>query len=376
MWGESGASAILGMVLLVALSGLSNAQQIGVFPGAEWAEATPDSQGVDSAKLNAAVTYMDDTFGPDGAKELVVIRNGYMIWKGPNADGYHNVWSATKTFTSTVLGLLVADGKCTLDDLAIKYLPELDDQYPLYARIKLRHLASMTSGYAGEVVDVTPEQPWGELMHYLNPTAPLFEAGTRVQYHDHQVLLLGSILTRLAGESLKAVFKRRIADPIGMAGWDWGVAGLIDGIELNNAPGNPARPGIETTARDMARFGQLYLNRGNWNGQQLLPSWFVDEASKNQVPGVGQSAFLHQRYGFYWWTNDVKPDGKRPWPSAPPKTYTSHGRSANFCFVIPEWNMVIVRMGTVPLTSGAVELARQDLMWDTFFAKLDQAIVA
>jgi len=346
-----------------------------IFPDKDWSEATPASQGVSAVKLREAVAYMDRQFGSQGAKELAIIRNGYLIWKGPDIDAYHNVWSATKVFTSTVLGLLIQDGKCALDDLAVKYLPDLDDQHPGYAKIKLRHLASMSSGYKGQLAHVAAEQPWGDPMAYLHPTAPLFEAGTQVQYQDHQVFLLGRILTQLAGESEQAMFKRRIADPIGMSQWDWGVSGKVKEIDLNNAAGTPSRaPGIQTTAREMARFGLLYLNRGQWKGKQLLPASFVEEATKNQAPGIGGSAFLHARFGFYWWTNDRKPDGKRPWPSAPPKTYCSNGHSCNFCFVIPEWNMVVVRMGTEPVRSGVAGLAEVDRLWDTFFGILSREL--
>lgn len=208
-------------------SARSQPQAAATFPDEKWCEASPESQGVDPAKLRAAVAYMDSYFGSDGAQELVIVRDGRLIWKGPHIDACHNVWSCTKTITSTVLGLLIADGKCGLDDFAVTYLPHLDDEHPLYARIKLRHLASMSSGYKGQLVDVTPEQPWGDPMQYLNPTAPSFEPGTQVQYHDHQVCLLGAILTRLAGESLQALFKRRIADPIGLTHWDWGVSGTV-----------------------------------------------------------------------------------------------------------------------------------------------------
>jgi CubicO group peptidase (beta-lactamase class C family) len=269
---------------------------------------------------------------------------------------------------------LVADGKCTLDDLAVKHLPSLDNRFPSYGKIKLRHLASMSAGYKGEVVGVTNEQPWGEPPFYLNPVAPLFEAGANVQYNDHEVFLLGSILTRLAGESEQSLFKRRIADPIGMAPWDWGVSGKVDGLDLNNAAGTPTTPGIQTTARQMARFGLLYLNRGNWKGRQLLPAAFVDEAVRNQVTGTGKSNFLHQRYGFYWWTNGVMPGGNRPWPDAPPGTYTSHGHSSNFCVVIPEWRIVVVRMGTNPIAAGGMR--QGDAVWNAFFAKLGESLEA
>jgi len=343
-----------------------------VFPSERWEEATPEAQGLDSAKLRAAVDYMDGHFGSGGARELAIVRNGYLIWQGPDIDAYHNVWSCTKTFTSTVLGLLIADGKCDLDDLAVTYLPSLDDEYPLYAGIKLRHLASMSSGYRGHLVDVAEEeQPWGDPMAYLTPAEPSYQPGTQVQYQDHQVFVLGSILTRLGGEPLQSLFKRRIADPIGLTKWDWGVSGRVDGIDLNNAAGTPSKsPGIEITARQLARYGHLYLNRGNWNGKQLLPASFVEEAGKNQVPNAGASKFLHGRYGLYWWTNDVMPDGKRPWPAAPPRTYTAHGRGSNYCFVVPEWNMVIVRLGT----SSVGTIAQQDVLWNTFFVGLAQAM--
>ena len=360
----------LAALAVFAFTAAANAQRAVVFPAADWQESSPESQGMDSAKLKAAVAYMEGSFGTDGAKELAIVRNGYLIHKGSGVDTYHNVWSCTKTFTSTVLGVLVADGKCRLDDPAVRYLPSLDDEYPQYSRIKLRHLASMSGGYKGQVVDVTKEQPWGDPMFYLNPVASLFEAGTKVQYNDHEVVLLGRILTGLAGESMKALFKRRIADPIGFKPWDWGSVGSVNGIELNNPPGNPAKLGIETTALQMARFGYLYLNRGNWNGRQLLPASFVAEAVRNQVSLEGASSFLHGRYGFYWWTNDVMPGGKRPWPSAPPATYTSVGHGANFCFVIPEWRMVVVRMGTV----GIGPLAGWNAKWDGFLARLSGAL--
>ena len=366
------AAMVLALGSTAASVQTAGSQPAAVFPGEQWREASPESQGVDSAKLEAAVAYMDGRFGSDGAKELVIIRNGYLIWKGPDVDAYHNIWSATKTFTSTLLSLMIADRKCSLDDFAVTHLPALDDRYTIYNKIRLRHLASMSSGYKGELVDVTPdEQPWGDPMRYLNPTAPLFEAGTRVQYHDHQVFVLGQILTRLAGEPMKAVFQRRVAEPIGLTRWDWGVSGKVDGIELNNAAGTPSKiPGVQITARQMARYGLLYLHRGNWNGKQLLPQSFVEEAGKNQVPGVGASSFLHGRYGLYWWTNDVMPNGKRPWPAAPPKTYTAHGHGCNFCYIIPEWNMVVVRMGTSPIG----KTLEGEAMWNVFFTKVADAL--
>jgi CubicO group peptidase (beta-lactamase class C family) len=343
---------------------------ISHFPGTDWEEVSPEAEGVDSAKLKDAVAHLDAEAGPDGARELVIVRHGRLIWAGPRADAYHTIFSCTKTFTSTVLGLLVEDGKCALDDLAVKHLPELDDQHPAYGQIKLRHLAAMCGGYRGEVRDKRADQPWGDVMAYFNPRAPYFEAGTAVQYNDHDVFVLGKILTLLVREPLQNVFQRRIAGPIGMTKWEWGVSGTVEGIALNNPPGNPGGSGaggIKITPRELARFGLLMLNRGHWNGRPLLAAAFVDAATSNQVPvSLGyRNRDFRGRYGYYWWVNGIMADGKRPWPSAPPKTYMAHGNGGNFCCVVPEWNLVLVRMGSPSIN---------DRLWDAFFARLAAAI--
>jgi hypothetical protein len=100
----------------------------------------------------------------------------------------------------------------------------------------------------------------------------------------------------------------------------------------------------------------------------------VDQATTNQVP-VSAKYRNHDfrgRYGFYWWVNGIMASGRRPWPSVPPRTYTAHGKGSNFCFVIPEWNMVVVRMGTVPISAG--NIAKGDRLCDNFFRSLAGAV--
>lgn len=373
-------ATVMAAVLVLASGATAASQSKTVFPAADWQVASPESQGVDPAKLKAAVAYMDANFGADGAKELVIIRGGYLIWMGPDSNAYHELYSATKVFTSTVLGLLLDDGKCTLDTLAVEHLPDLSNRQPAYARIRLRHLASMRGGYRGKVTNLAPEQKWGDPIVYVTtPDTPEFEpAGSQVAYNDHDVHLLGRILaTRIAREPLGDFFKRRIADPIGMSRWEWGVCGTVDGMIHYNAAGTPAikgNGGIQTTPRELARLGHLYLNRGRWKGKQLLSASFVGEATMTQVPAAlpgRSSSLLSGAYGFYWWTNGVMANGRRRWPAAPPGTYTARGAGTNFCFVIPEWNMVLVRMGNSDLPGTPAE---QDQLWSTYFGKLVDAI--
>jgi CubicO group peptidase (beta-lactamase class C family) len=161
----------------------------------------------------------------------------------------------------------------------------------------------------------------------------------------------GNVLARIAGEPIEDLFKRRIADPIGMdrKEWDWGDFGTVDGFTVNGGSGN-CNHHVFISARQIARLGHLFLNRGNWDGRQLISARWVDDATKPHVPASvavwpDSGADGRGTYGFNWWTNGVKSDGQRKWPGAPLGTYAASGYNNNDMFVIPEWNMVIVRLG-------------------------------
>ena len=320
-----------------------------VFPAADWQEASPESHGLDSTRLAAAADYLRENSGADGVDQLVIVRNGCMVWKGSAIGKVHGIWSATKSFTSTVLGLLVDDGKATLDTPVKDHLPALAAAYP---DVTLRHFTTMTSGYRAE-----KDEPRGTYRHGPSPTpfdpcsTPLFSPGSQYAYWDSAMNEFGNVLTRIAGEPIEDLFKRRIGDPIRMdpKEWNWGDFGRIGGITVNGGSGNSNKH-VFTSARQIARLGHLFLNRGNWNGQQLISADWIDLATKPQVPtsvGLWPDSGADGRgvYGFNWWVNGLKADGKRNWPGVPLGAYSASGYNNNDMFVIPEWNMVIVRLG-------------------------------
>ena len=342
-----------------------------VFPAEQWQEATPESQGIDSAKLKAAAEKME-------VPQLVVVRNGYLIFKGPEADAYHEIYSSTKVFTSTCLGLVYDDGKCSLDDPLAKYVPDWGEAYPAYNKVTLYDLVRMMGGTRGKMVRSGPRQVADPIVYVTTPEEPEFQpAGSQIAYQDSNVHLVGRVVAmHLAHEPLKDLFKRRIADPIGMSRWDWGLSGEVDGMKHYNAAGTPAikgNGGIRITPLEAARFALLYLNRGNWNGKQLLSAEFIDKATTNQVPvdtPGRSSAGWSGAYGFYWYTNGVRQDGKRRWPSAPPGTYAAQGGGSNRFYVIPEWSMVVVALGSA---DPKVQVGRSI---DDFFAAVADALIS
>lgn len=320
------------------------------FPGDEWEYSTPEDQGVDPLALEEALQYLAQNSGRDGIKEVVIARNGYIIWKGDNVHKVHGVWSVTKSFTSTVLGLLIDDGLASLDTLAKDYLPELGLHY---SDVTLRHFTTMTSGYRAQ-----GDEPRGSYVHgpsqtpFLPSDEPLFyPPGSMYAYWDSAMNQFAHVMTRIAGRPLQEIFKERIADQIGMKEklWEWGNFGVINGLLVNGGSGNNNRQ-IRICASEIARLGHLFLNRGQWKGRQLLSSDWVDAATSVQVPA---SIPLHELsgadgrgvYGFNWWVNGIKHDGTLKWPGAPEGTYAAMGYNNNAMFVIPEWKVVFVRLG-------------------------------
>ena len=142
--------------------------------------------------------------------------------------------------------------------------------------------------------------------------------------------------------------------------WSWGGDyGTVDGFVLNGGGGNDNR--VEITAREMARFGHLFLNRGNWDGNQVLSTSWVDDATQNHVSAsiplfrdiytgpdeLPSHGDIDRRgfYGYHWIVNGINAAGSRHLPDAPLGTFYRSGHHDNFVVVVPEWDIVIVRLG-------------------------------
>ena len=322
-----------------------------VFPGSQWEKASPESQGVNAARLREAIAYFEQHAPRDGVRTLVILRNGRLLHEGSWIDKTYRIRSCTKSFTSTVLGLLIDDGRCRLETPAKDFVPAMKAHYP---DVTLRHFATMTSGYRA-----VADEPQGDYSHgpshrsfEPNPR-PLFSPpGSKYAYWDSAMNQFAHVLTRIAGEPIEQLFRRRIAEPIGMnpRTWDWGDFGEIDGVVVNGGSGNHNQH-VYISAREMARLGHLFLNRGNWDGKQLISSDWVAQATQTQVPA--STPFGHPEsgiegpgmYGYNWWTNGVKPNGRRKWPGLPAGAFAASGYDNNDMFVIPAWGMVVVRLG-------------------------------
>lgn len=355
------------------------AAQTSVFPGTTWQEASPESQGVSTSRLHAAFSYLRGYLTID---ETVVIRHGYMIWRGDDIARRRNVQSCTKSVVSTLLGELISDGRLTLSTKVATFVPTIDDQYSTYHSITFRHFATMTSGYdmadLPSGYDCDAQGRCDQNQYRLAPRPPLFSPGTRFRYWDDAMLENSYALTVAARQSLHRLFSERIAAPIGMQNWSWDTMKKQDGTVQKTPAGYTVyngTKGLNVDAQNLARFGLLFLRRGQWKQQQLVSSSWVNAATAVQVPAsMPQNTDMEPRqlgagtYGYNWWVNGRKPDGQRKWPHAPSRTYMASGAGHNWLFVIPEWDMVIVRLGTGTLTNA-------DQVRDAFLARAGAAIL-
>jgi len=343
-------------------------QQENIFPEETWLISQPIEQGVDEIKMNAALDYLESKSRQNGNKELIIIRNGYMIFGGDQIDSIHNIWSCSKTFTSTVLGLLVDDGKLSLGQRASIYEPLLKEYY---TDVTFRHFTSMTSGYSAVGRSRWPTADYADWSATVyDPEEPYFAPGTAYAYWDEAQMMFGRVLTQVLKRPMQEYLKERVTDPIGMGEWRWIPEKELDGIPINNGCTH-----VFVNAKQLARWGWLFLNKGNWQGKQLISEEWIKMATSVQVPASLPMGETDRKetvgpgcYGFNWWVNGRKANSEMKLQGAPQGCYFASGLNNNKCIVIPQWNMVVVRMGE----DGHPD--DKDMVYGTFMKMLGEAI--
>jgi CubicO group peptidase (beta-lactamase class C family) len=337
------AAAVLALVLAACSSEDPGAPQTGAeptsvatagdaptFPGEEWTVADPADHGMDPAGLEEARAY---AFEPDrNTQSLVVVRGGEIVGEwyadGADATSWAASWSVAKSFASAAVGIAVDDGSiASVDDPAARYLTEWAGTE--HDDITVEHLLQMSSGidwnedYRGsdaEIVRMVVGEP--DQLAYAMSIPVAVDPGTRWSYSSGDTMLLAGVLEAATGEPLHEFATERLMEPIGMRQVEW----------WRDAEGNTlGYCCLDATSRDFARLGLLYLHGGNWDGEQIVPSAWVD-ASIEPVSTSGGS------YGYQWWTYEIE--------GTPSDTFLAEGIDGQFIYVIPSLDLVVVRNGT------------------------------
>jgi len=275
--------------------------------------STPEMQGVSSDVLSNLFEAMDAS--DIEFHSVMVLRNGFVIgegWWAPYAAQYrHTLHSLSKSFTSAAVGLAISEGHFTVESPVISFFPDMLPATisPNLAAMKVKHLLTMTTGHQVDNGLRTNAAPW--VQTFLG--APIVhEPGTFYMYNTTASYMLSAIVTKTTGKTVLEYLTPRLMEPLNIVGADWEVS--PQGI-------NTGGFGLRIRTEDIAKFSQMYLNKGKWNGKQVIPESWVEASSKEQWtftsnPFGGKSPKEHddwqQGYGYQFWRtqhNGFRADG-------------------------------------------------------------------
>jgi CubicO group peptidase (beta-lactamase class C family) len=308
--------------------------------------STPEAEGIPSSAILDFIGAADAQL--HHLHSMMVVRHGRVVaegWWHPYAAQHpHMMFSISKSFTSTAVGLALAEGRLTLDDLVVDLLPDdlPGEISPHLAALRVRHLLTMTTGHAADTVSLA-EESHGENWARAILAQPLdFAPGTHYLYNSGASYLLSAILQRLTGLRLLDYLTPRLFAPLGIVDATW--ESCPRGIDAGGW-------GLSITTEDLATFGQFLLQRGEWNGTQLVPATWVDEATSAHADNSRADHSLdgRQGYGYQFWRN--RPTG-----------YRADGAFGQFCLVLPEQDAVVVLTSGLPDAQIALDLVWEHLL--------------
>jgi CubicO group peptidase (beta-lactamase class C family) len=299
--------------------------------------STPEAQGISSS---AILSFVDDAEKKiDALHSLMIVRHGHVVaegwWAPYDAKTRHELYSLSKSFTSTAVGLAIAEGKLSIDDPVLKFFKEEAPTTPVnnLKQMRVHDLLRMSTGHLTE-----PQmQPSPSAKAFLAATVA-FKPGTHFLYNTAATYMLSAIVQKVTGQTVLDYLRPKLFEPLGIENPTWGLS--REGVTLGGY-------GLNIRTEDIARFGQLYLQKGRWNGKQLVPAAWIEAATARQTSnGSSPTSDWDQGYGYQFWR-------------ARHGAYRGDGAFGQFCLVLPDQDAVIA------ITSGTKDMpAVLNLVWD------------
>jgi CubicO group peptidase (beta-lactamase class C family) len=315
--------------------------------------SSPEQQGIASADILAFVEAADKEI--DQMNSLIVVRHGHVVaegwWAPYDRHTPHILFSLSKSFTSTAVGLAIAEGKLTLDDQVLKFFPDEApvEPSPNLRAMRVRDLLRMNTGNQIEAPiradDPTkPKDTWTKI--FLTHPVP-FKPGTHFLYNSPATYMLSAIVQKVTGMTVLDYLHPRLFEPLGFKDPTW----------VSSPQGVSAGAyGLAIRTEEIARFGQLYLQKGMWNGKQLIPSSWVEQATSIQTSnGSAPTSDWDQGYGYQFWRSRHN-------------SFRGDGAFGQYCMVIPELDAVVA------ITSGVRDMQKvMNLVWDKLLPAMKPA---
>jgi hypothetical protein len=329
----------LGCVLMPDLSG-QNADKMP--------RSTPESEGVTSVGIIDFFNAIDT--GSVEVHSFMFIRHGKVIaesWWSPYAPDYkHIMFSASKTFTATAIGLAVSENRLKITDKVISFFPySLPDSISDYMReLNIQNLLTMSVGQDPEPRAMGANGDWITL--FLG-SAPIYKPGTVFKYNNMATFMLSAVVQQVTGQTVFDYLQPRLFKPLGIRGIDW---------DLNPQGISLGMIGLRLRTEDMAKFGQLLLQQGVWNGKQLVPKEWIKEATSFKIESDDPMSKLpkelsdwKQGYCYQMWR------GRN-------NTFRLDGLGGQFVILIPDKDAVVVLTSNARNTQNELDLVHKYLI--------------
>lgn len=304
--------------------------------------STPEALDIPSAAIAEFFAALDRLHHPHSVK---LLRGGEVIaeatWAPYEEHRPHALFSISKSFASIAVGLAIDEGLFTLDDLVIELLPAdvPAEVSPRLATLRLRHVLEMTTGHEVEPWLAGDQIQTADWSKHILAAALEHDPGTYWIYNTPATYLLSAIVQRASWLRLLDYLTPRLFEPLGIVGATWEQS--PQGIDTGGF-------GLAITIEDLAIFGQFLLQRGRWNGRQLIPAEWIDDASTAHADNSvrGGSVDWQQGYGFQFWLSRHG-------------AYRGDGAFGQFVVVIPDSEFVFV------MNSGLADMQEVlDLLWE------------
>ncbi len=296
--------------------------------------ATPESQGVASEGVRAFVEGVEKKVG--GLHSFMLLRRGQVVaeaWWNPYAPQHpHVLFSLSKSFTSTAVGLAVYDGILSVEDSVTRFfrssLPS--SVSPNLAAMRVKHLLTMNTGHDKDATGGTVSNPDGDWVKGFLSLPVEHEPGTKFVYNSAATYMLSAIVQKVTGRTVLDYLTPRLFTPLGIEGQTWETC--PKGI-------NTGGWGLKVKTEDIARFGQFYLQKGEWQGKQIVPQKWVAKATSKVVPNgdPATGSDWNQGYGYQFW-------------QCTHGAFRGDGAFGQYCIVMPEQDAVLA------ITSGVGDM--------------------
>jgi len=331
-------------LVVVGLASVSLASIASEKPANALPRSAPEAQGISSTAIFDFIQAADKQV--EAMHSFMLVRHGHVVaegWWSPYAAATpHSMYSLSKSFTSTAVGLAIAEGKLGLNDEVLKFFPEESppEPGPNLKAMRVRDLLTMSTGqHAEDMAKFSFESNEPLVKSFLSlPVA--HKPGTHFWYNTPAIFMCSAIVQKVTGQTVFDYLKPRLFDPLGIENPTWEMK------QQYTFGGS----GLHIRTEDIARFGQLYLQKGNWHGKQLVPASWVEAATARQTSnGSNPASDWDCGYGFQFWR-------------CRPGCYRGDGAFGQYCIVVPQQDAVIAITSGTRNMQGVMNLAWEKLL--------------